>query len=77
MTIPDWTKRGRHWAGRCYHCQHRRELPGNAHSSCALSTMAPPVFHDLGLDMGWADWPFNFDPVWLQWCDGFEKVPND
>ena len=23
---------------------------------------------------GWFNWPFNFDPVWLESCDGFEAV---
>ena len=25
-----------------------------------------------GVRMGWFNWPFNFDPTWLQSCDGFE-----
>jgi len=25
-----------------------------------------------GIKMGWFNWPFNFDPVWLENCDGFE-----
>ena len=25
-----------------------------------------------GIQMGWFAWPFNFDPVWLERCDGFE-----
>lgn len=25
-----------------------------------------------GIDHGWFIWPFNFDPVWLLTCDGFE-----
>ena len=26
-----------------------------------------------GLDNGWFNFPFDFDPVWLENCDGFEK----
>lgn len=26
-----------------------------------------------GVDKGWFNWPFNFDPVWLESCDGFEQ----
>jgi hypothetical protein len=26
-----------------------------------------------GIAHGWFAWPFNFDPVWLVSCDGFEK----
>lgn len=25
-----------------------------------------------GIRSGWFNWPLNFDPVWLQTCDGFE-----
>jgi len=24
-----------------------------------------------GIKGGWFNWPFNFDPVWLENCDGF------
>mgnify|MGYP001562958622 CR=1 FL=1 len=26
-----------------------------------------------GLNSGWFNWPYNFDPVWLENCDGFEQ----
>src|SRR6266545_4726230 len=25
-----------------------------------------------GIRMGWFNWPYNFDPVWLRRCKGFE-----
>jgi len=28
-----------------------------------------------GIMHGWFDWPWNFDPIWLESCDGFE--PNE
>ena len=27
-----------------------------------------------GIKSGWFYWPLNFDPVWLETCDGFELV---
>lgn len=27
-----------------------------------------------GIAKGWFNFPFNFDPVWLENCDGFEEV---
>jgi len=24
-----------------------------------------------GIENGWFNWPWNFDPVWLENCDGF------
>jgi len=26
-----------------------------------------------GVRMGWFAWPYNFDPVWLRNCNGFEE----
>ena len=26
-----------------------------------------------GIKMGWFCWPYNFDPTWLENCNGFEK----
>ena len=26
-----------------------------------------------GICSGWFNWPANFDPVWLENCDGFEE----
>jgi hypothetical protein len=29
--------------------------------------------HPHGIQNGWFNWPFNFDPVWLESCNGFER----
>ena len=34
----------------------------------ALNVAANPH----GIQRGWFNWPYNFDPVWLTSCDGFE-----
>ena len=26
-----------------------------------------------GMMNGWFNWPFNFDPIWLEGCNGFES----
>lgn len=31
--------------------------------------------HAHGLRNGWFNWPWNFDPAWLEACEGFE--PNE
>src|SRR5512137_554660 len=31
------------------------------------------VGHPHGIRRGWFNWPWNFDPVWLESCDGFKK----
>ena len=28
-----------------------------------------------GIRKGWFSWPLNFDPVWLEKCNGFEALP--
>ena len=33
------------------------------------------VGHPTGVRRGWFQWPFNFDPTWLQECSGFEAQP--
>lgn len=29
-----------------------------------------------GVRHGWANWPFNFDPVWVEACEGYEEKPE-
>ena len=29
--------------------------------------------NEHGIRNGWFAWPFNFDPVWLDACDGFKE----
>ena len=87
----------------CYDCVHRRDLPGDAHSSCAHPGIADQKNNPLaemmaifagvgratpiqgvsdklhvkgspaGIRRGWFNHPWNFDPVWLESCDGFEQ----
>lgn len=30
-----------------------------------------------GIAHGWFQWPYNFDPVWLEACEGFEAKEKD
>lgn len=101
---------------KCYECQHRRGVPGSAHSACwhpatqrthtspfmqlagsvgkrggdQLASMAS-AFHEgpeqaaaelhieaaaQGIRGGWFIWPVNFDPVWLERCDGFTPIES-
>lgn len=30
--------------------------------------------NSTGVDNGWAHWPVNFDPIWIDNCDGFEEI---
>jgi hypothetical protein len=31
------------------------------------------IAHPTGIKRGWFNWPYNFDPVWLESCNGFEE----
>lgn len=57
----------------CYKCQFRGSIPGDAHSSCS-NRKAYVEGNDYGIRSGWFLWPYNFDPVWLESCDGFKKI---
>ena len=30
-----------------------------------------------GVKNGWFMWPLNFDPVWLESCEGFTNITNE
>ena len=60
----------------CYKCVHRRSIPGNAHSRCN-NIIAKTKWNEHGVKMGWAFHPINFDPVWLETCDGFSDNQKD
>ena len=60
----------------CYKCVHRGEIPGNCHSRCN-NIEAKVSGHETGIKSGWFMWPLNYDPVWLQSCDGFSDNPED
>ena len=56
----------------CYECKYRGEIPGDCHSCCS-NKQAKVVGNEHGKRSGWFFWPFNFDPTWLEECDGFGK----
>jgi hypothetical protein len=41
-------------------------IPSTAARDLHIEFAAP------GIRNGWAIWPVNFDPTWLERCDGFE-----
>ncbi len=68
---------------KCYTCVHRGTVPGSCHSSCKWAYKhdvsagdAKGRLHieydERGWVGGWFNWPYDFDPVWLDRCDGFE-----
>jgi len=88
MTKPDCYKckhRGRLEGNAHSKCVHPATNKIHADPLCefiALFGGCPPVniqgftikFNPVGIRRGWAMWPFNFDPVWLEECSGFEEA---
>ncbi len=66
----------------CYTCKNRRTIAGDSHSMCIARTLTQamkqpsplyPTFAEHGINMGWAFWPLNFDPVWMDECGLYEE----
>jgi hypothetical protein len=66
-------KRKRKVKPNCYTCKWSRSIPGDCHKSCANAD-ARVVGNPVGIRGGWFCFPFNFDPVWVDECDGYEKA---
>lgn len=60
----------------CYKCVHRLSIPGDAHSRCN-NLQAKVAGDHKAIRVGWFQWPFNYDPIWLKSCDGFSDKPED
>jgi len=70
---------------QCNHPKNKEVLGDNTNQLLSIFASVgrvAPVSADTGLnvtgkqrgiEMGWFNWPFNFDPVWLESCDGFEE----
>lgn len=61
----------------CYTCQFRGTIPGDCHSRCTnpKSSSELNIQGSLhGIRQGWFLWPMNFDPTWLENCDGHKPV---
>ena len=69
---------------KCYECKYRGEVPGSAHSRCDHPKVKQDnnqsekdlniKANEIGIKRGWFLWPANFDPVWLENCDGFKQL---
>lgn len=74
---------------KCYTCKHRGTVPGDAHSSCNQglheythrnpdNTVNIRVSLDPhGVRNGWAMWPFNFDPIWVESCNSYVNTSKE
>lgn len=49
-------------------------LGGSRRLGPMSSTTLNVVGNDHGIRMGWFNWPYNFDPTWLETCDGYMPI---
>ena len=57
----------------CYHCKHRRNVPGNAHIQC-VKPDADVRGNPHGIANGWFFYPFLYDPSWKEtMCNNYES----
>lgn len=60
----------------CEECVFAGPIPGNAHTKCnhplgleLFMANKKPVINEHGAKNGWANWPFDFDPIWIEACE--------
>ena len=67
-------------SGKCSTCIFSSSIPGDAHLQCSKKTAVVEV-NPTGIAGGYAMWPMNFDPIWINVCDSFvdpdEVFSND
>jgi len=60
----------------CYHCKHRRNVPGNAHIECVKPDV-DMIGNQHGIENGWFFYPFLFDPRWKEKiCNNYENTES-
>jgi len=64
----------------CEHPEIKKNLKEEMFACLGVSNAISPSSQKLniranahGVEKGWFNWPVNFDPVWLENCDGFEE----
>lgn len=64
--------------GDCHSkCEHPVATGPQGLAACFVPELAKAILGVVGSShgrrRGWFSWPLNFDPVWLESCNGFEK----
>jgi hypothetical protein len=60
----------------CHHCEHRREVAGNAHIQC-VKPDANMTGDQHGIRSGWFMYPLLFDPSWkTKKCSNYETAES-
>ncbi|MEG0410079.1 MAG: hypothetical protein RR538_03875 [Erysipelotrichaceae bacterium] len=58
----------------CRTCEYSSPAWGSGHHlSCSCPHMTTVIGDEHGIKNGWFVHPFNFYPIWLQYCDSYKK----
>lgn len=49
---------------------------GRVKGDASLGSQLNLKLNPHGVKHGWANWPLNFDPIWINNCDGYEEASN-
>lgn len=61
----------RNMRNECWTCEHKRDVPGNAHFRCS-NPDKEMTGNEHGIKNGWFIYPMLFDPVWkTKLCSNF------
>lgn len=55
---------------KCYDCKYASKVPGSTHFTCSKRAVLIG-FNDYGRQSGWFNFPYDFDPIWLNECTVF------
>jgi hypothetical protein len=60
----------------CNNCVFGKKVPGSSHHmACSRIGVKLANVNEHGVKNGWFSFPFNFDVIWAESCDGF--IPTD
>jgi len=59
----------------CWECIYRHDNTADSFQSCANRDAKVHV-EQYGKENGWGNWPWSFDPTWVDVCNGFKKKEN-
>jgi len=63
----------RNMMNECYYCEHKENVPGNAHIKCNCPD-PEMTGNNYGKSQGWFYYPTLFDPTWkTKLCKNFKS----
>lgn len=60
----------------CHECRYSEKTPWSHHLTCRCKS-AVVEGSEHGISHGWFCYPFDYDPIWLEFCDSFEEKDKE